>query len=260
VEAAVPRPGETFRDCDVCPEMVVVPAGEFMMGSDNGESDERPVHKVTIHAPFAVGKFEVTFEEWEACVAARGCGTNRSPSDQGWGKGRRPVINVSWNDAKDYVGWLSRKTGKSYRLLTEAEWEYAARGGKGNLRYWWGADASHEYANYGSDACCSGVTQGRDQWVNTAPVGQFPANPFALHDMHGNVWEWVEDCYSGSYSGTPADGSAYTGPCGRRVFRGGSWLSLPRSVRSAVRSWDWVTSGGGRLNDTGFRVARSLAP
>jgi formylglycine-generating enzyme required for sulfatase activity len=165
------------------------PASEA--GRDAAEGPQRPV---TIARPFAVGKYEVTFAEWDACVAAGGC--SHRPGDNRWGRGSRPVINVSWDDITlEYLPWLSRKTGKTYRLLTEAEWEYAARGATSasapSKAYWWGDRASHEYANYGKDQCCDGLKQGRDQWVNTAPVGQFPANPFGLHDMHGNVWEWV---------------------------------------------------------------------
>ena len=272
-----PAPGTVFTDCPDCPEMVVVPAGSFTMGSNPAEiaafekqyssehyRSEGPQRKVSIARPFAVGKFEVTFAEWEACVAGGGCAGNRSPSDESWGKGRRPAINVSWDDAKEYVAWLSRKTGKTYRLLSEAEWEYAARGVTSALtpskRYWWGDQASHEYANYGKDQCCAGHKEGRDQWENTAPVGQFPANPFGLHDMHGNVWEWVEDCWHGSYQGAPTDGSAWTTSCtesDRRVLRGGSWDYYPDDLRAAVR--DWGTAGV-RLRFLGFRVGRTLTP
>ena len=263
---AVPNPGETFRDCPECPEMVVVPAGEFMMGSpatEEGRSgDEGPQRKVTIAKPFAAGKYELTFAEWDACVAAGGC--SRKPGDNGWGRDKRPVINVSWDDAtKEYIPWLTKKSGKTYRLLTEAEWEYVARGGPGaeddgRLRYWWGNDASHEYANYGKDECCDGLAQGKDQWVNTSPVGQFQGNPFGLHDLHGNVWEWVEDCWNDSYNGAPTDGSAWTsGDCSRRVLRGGSWGSGPVNLRSAIRNL-YITVDRG--NGLGFRVGRTLTP
>jgi formylglycine-generating enzyme required for sulfatase activity len=201
------RPGDTFQECAKdCPEMVVIPPGEFWMGSRDGEGDEDgsecPRHKVKIDKPFAVGKFEVTWDEWEACVATRGC-DGRSTSDGGYGKGRRPVIDVSRDEANAYVAWLSRMTGnKPYRLLTEAEWEYAARGVTSadapHPPYPWGDKASHEYANYGKDSTDRGGTggksEGRDEWITTAPVGQFPPNAFGLHDMHGNVWEWVLAC------------------------------------------------------------------
>ena len=243
------RPGDTFRDCPGCPEMVVVPAGRFRMGSTSGYDDERPVHEVTIARPFAVGVYEVTFAEWDACVSDRGCGGYR-PGDDGWGRGKRPVMNVSWNDAQAYVRWLSEKTGKAYRLLSEAEWEYVARAGT-TTNYWWGNDIGRSRANCRG---CGSRWDGRQ----TAPVGSFPTNPFGLHDVHGNVWEWVEDCWNGSYDGAPRDGSAWkSGDCDDRRLRGGSWNDLPRDLRSAYR--DGLTSGG-RVVIFGFRVARSLTP
>ena len=258
------KPGETFRDCDGCPEMVVVPAGSFMMGSpinDLGQdSDEQPQRKVVLAAPFGVGKYEVTFAEWDACVADGGC--KHKPEDAGWGRDRRPVINVSWDDAKNgYLPWLSKKTGKMYRLLTEAEWEYAARGGvesENPLRYSWGDEVNHELANYGSDDCCAGLAEGKDQWVNTAPVGEFEANPYGLFDMHGNVWEWVEDCYKDSYEDAPLDGSAINSPaCVSRITRGASWNDIPVSLRTANRD---VGLPGFRDASFGFRIARTLHP
>ena len=218
-ERARLRPGRAFRDCLDCPEMVVVPAGSLMMGSPPGEegrsSDESPRHRVTIARPFAVGKYEVTFAEWDACVSAGGCGGHR-PGDLDWGRGSRPVINVNWKDAKAYVRWLSDKTGKQYRLMSEAEWEYAARGGT-TTRYSWGDDIGRNRAN------CEGCGSRWDDKL-TAPVGSFPANVFSLHDMHGNVWEWVEDCWNGNYRGAPSDGNAWMdGDCDIRVLRGGSW-------------------------------------
>jgi formylglycine-generating enzyme required for sulfatase activity len=245
------QPGETFKDCPECPEMVVVPAGTFMMGSPASEKgrfkDEGPRHRVTIAAPFAVGKFEVTFAEWDACVVDGGCNGYRA-NDRGWGRGRRPVINVSWTDAKSYASWLSRKTRQRYRLLSESEWEYVARAGT-TTRYPWGNVIGRNKAN--CDGCGS-------QWDDrqTAPVGSFPANEFGLHDVHGNVWEWVEDCWTESYAGAPSDGKASTsGDCGRRVLRGGSWFDRPWSVRSAFRiGFDT----GDRFYDSGFRIARTL--
>ena len=179
------KPRDSFKDCPDCPEMVVVPAGEFMMGSSDGGANVKPPHKVTINARFAVGKFDVTFAEWDACVSARGC--KRKPEDQGWGR-TRPVINVSRDDAtKEYLRWLSRKTGKKYRLLTEAEWEYAARAGS-SAEYTWGNDIGTNRAN------CIGCGS---QWDNkeTAPAGSFAANAFGLHDVHGKVYQWVQVCY-----------------------------------------------------------------
>ena len=224
--ATAMQAGRVFRDCaDGCPEMVVVPAGTFMMGE--GSSQRR----TSIAQPFAVGKFEVTFAEWEACVGGGGCTSNKSPSDQGWGKDRRPVINVSRNDAKEYVSWISRKTGKSYLLLTEAEWEYAARAGT-TTAYSWGEAIGRGNAN--CDGCGS-------QWDNkqTAPVGSFKPNDFGLHDMHGNVLEWCEEAVGSS----------------SRFLRGGSWNYNPYNVRSAYRN---DVQGAGRHNNVGFRVARTL--
>jgi formylglycine-generating enzyme required for sulfatase activity len=190
-------------------------------------------------------------------VKAGGC-TGYNPDDQKWGRDKRPVINVNWFDAKEYVNWLNslptRGKGK-YRLLSEAEWEYAARAGT-TTAYPWGVKASHEFANYGKDECCDGLAQGRDKWVNTSPVGSFPANRFGLYDMHGNVWEWTEDCWNESYKGAPADGRPWTtGGCSRRVLRGGSWLDGPQLLRSANRFW--YNSSNWYVN-YGFRLARTL--
>ena len=260
------RAGDTFQDTltggGKGPEMVVIPAGSFIMGSPSSEegrdNDEGPQRTVQINYQFAVGKYEVTWTEWEACVADGGCnssGPAGAGGDEGYGKGNRPVINVDWNDAQAYVQWLSRKTGAKYRLLSEAEWEYAARAGTSNA-YWWGGSASHEYANYGADRCCSGLASGRDQWEGTSPAGSFPANAFGLYDLHGNVWEWVEDCYAENYSGAPTGGSARTvGNCPKRVLRGGSWNLGPQDLRSANRNWGDPTS---RSDLSGFRVARTL--
>jgi formylglycine-generating enzyme required for sulfatase activity len=260
------RPGGTFRECAKdCPEMVVILPGEFWMGSLDGEglASERPRRKVKFDKPFAVGKFEVTWDDWEACVAMRGC-DGRPTGDANFGKGRRPVINVSWDQAKAYVRWLSRMTGKPYRLLTEAEWEYAARGVTSadapHPPYPWGDKASHEYANYGEDECCRGKVEGHDKWLYTAPVGQFPPNDFGLYDMHGNVFEWVEDPWHDDYRGTPpTDGRVWTegGDESRRVVRGGAFGHDPGKLRSANRSMDAADS---RFNRLGFRVARTLSP
>jgi formylglycine-generating enzyme required for sulfatase activity len=253
------KPGDKFKDCDQCPEMIVVPAGSFMMGSpsnEEGRSDrEGPQHMVTIPRDFAVGRFEVTFNEWGTCVAGGGC-YGYQPNDEGWGRGKRPTINVSWDDAKAYVSWLSRNTGKPYRLLSEAEWEYAARAGT-TTRYSWGNAASHEYANYGVEECCGGLASGSDRWKDeTAPAGSFPSNAFGLHDMHGNVWEWIEDCWNGSYASAPSDGAARKGGyCDRRVLRGGSWSYTSSHLRSANRYYYF---NGFRKISNGFRVARTL--
>ena len=248
------KPKDTFKECAHCPEMTVVPAGSFTMGSPTSEPghsvDENPQHTVTIARPFAVGRFSVTFDEWDACVAEGGC-NGYKPSDEGWGRGRRPVINVSWDDAKAYVAWLSKKTGKPYRLLSGAEYEYATRAGT-QTAYPWGDAIGTNNAN--CHACGS-------QWDarQTAPVGSFPPNRFGLYDMVGNIREWTEDCYHDRYIGAPTDGSAWIegADCTRRVVRSGSWLLAPAFLRSAYRYW---FTPDYRLNYLGFRVARTLAP
>ena len=254
--AATYRVGQTFRDPlqsgGEGPEMVVVPAGAFRMGCVSGQNcqdDESPVHRVTIDAPFAVGVYEVTFTEWDRCVRAGGCGGYR-PDDKGWGRGKRPVIHVSWKDARAYVAWLSGESGARYRLLSEAEWEYVARAGS-ETAYSWGNAIRKTRAN------CWGCGSRWDR-EQTAPVGSFGANAFGLYDVHGNVWERVEDCWNDSYAGAPTDGTAWEqGNCYYRVVRGGSWFNNPRFLRSAYR----IRSTSGYRNVIlGFRVARSLTP
>jgi formylglycine-generating enzyme required for sulfatase activity len=233
--------------------MAVVPAGEFMMGS-HGTPDEQPIRKIKIARPFAVGKFEVTFAEWDACVTASGC--KQKPSDRGWGRGRYPVIGVSWDDAaREYLPWLSRKTGKTYRLLTEAEWEYAARAGT-TTNYSMGHGITPTQANFDDNHIYGGSGNGPFR-QRTIEVGSFQPNAFGLHDMHGNVWERVQDCYRDSYASAPTDGSAVEGPADcHHVLRGGSWASNPKNLRVTNRY------GGGSLVDQigafGFRVARTL--
>jgi formylglycine-generating enzyme required for sulfatase activity len=250
-EAELRRPGREFRDCpDVCPEMVVLPAGEFMMGSPPDEAGqdgtEGPQRKVTIAQPFAVGKFEVTFAEWDACVAADGCLFR--PEDEGWGRGRRPVINVSWYDAKEYAAWLSRKAGKTYRLLSEAEWEFAVRAGT-TTRYAFGDTITTRQAQYSETHLGA---PGK-----TVEVGLFPPNKFGLHDLHGNVAEWVEDAWHPNYHGAPTDGSVRAGGnTSQRVLRGGSWGNYGASyLRSARRDW-FLAMHHSKL--IGFRVSRTL--
>ncbi len=248
--AANLTPGNTFRDCDVCPEMVAIPAGSFMMGSPASEQgrsdDEGPQHQVNIARPFAAGKFEVTFDEWEACVRERGCRGGR-------GRGKRPVFNVSWNDAKQYTKWLSAKTGKPYRLLTEAEWEYVARAGT-TTPFNTGANINPTRANYDAGMSYAGSVIGEFR-KQTAAAGSFQPNAFGLYDVHGNVWEWTEDCWNANYQGAPNDGSARTtGDCGQRVLRGGSWGNHPRDLRSAIRVGDAIA---GHYDDRGLRVART---
>jgi formylglycine-generating enzyme required for sulfatase activity len=247
-----PKPLASFRDCAKdCPEMIVVPAGEFAMGSPAAEkgrsANEGPLHRVTIAKPFAVSKFDVTFADWDACVAAGGC---PQIGDAGFGRGTRPVINVTWNDAQQYVAWLSKITGQPYRLLAEAEWEYAARGGA-TTAYPWGDEAGEGNANCNG---CGGAADNRA----TSPVGSFQPNGFGLYDMAGNVGQWVQDCFHGDYGGAPTDGSAWTsGDCSHRVVRGGSWVDRPQFSRSARRlSFSTVF----RISNLGFRVGRTLAP
>jgi formylglycine-generating enzyme required for sulfatase activity len=246
------NPGDSFRECAKdCPEMIVVPAGDFMMGSPEAEKgrgkDEGPQHVVILARPFAVSKFEVTFADWDACVAVGGC---PQVTDGGMGRGTKPVINVNWNEAQQYVAWFSKMTGQPYRLLSEAEREFAARAGT-TTGYFWGDEIGKGNAN------CNGCGSHWDS-KQTAPVGSFAANALGLHDMHGNVWEWVEDCYHNTYDGAPTDGSAWvSGDCSRRVVRGGSWVNYPRFLRSAYRVWGTAVGRGIGL---GFRVGRTLPP
>jgi formylglycine-generating enzyme required for sulfatase activity len=257
-EARCLRPGDTFRDCPECPDMVVVPAGEFMMGSPEGEGergiDEGPQRKVALAKPFAVSKFEVTFAEWDACVGAGACKHN--PRDQGWGRGKRPVINVSWDDiTKEYLPWLSRKTGQHYRLVTEAEWEYAARAGTTTV-FSTGRTITTDQANFDGNHTYGGGPKGQYR-RKTVDVGSFPPNAFGLNDMHGNVWEWVEDCYKDSYAGAAVDGNAALSVSGcARVLRGGSWNSSPGGdLRSANRRQEPTAT---RNSLFGFRIRRAL--
>lgn len=287
-----------FRDCADCPEMVVIPAGSFTMGSpvsEEGRSEmEGPQRRVQIRS-FAAGKFDVTRGEWAAFASAtkrpvkKGCSwsggatRNRPDPETSWNHlnfpqdDRHPIVCVTWGDAQDYARWLSARTGHQYRLLTEAEWEYAARA-KTDTLFSWGSTASHESANYGAETCCTGLASGRDQWEYTSPVGAFPANAFGLHDMHGNVLQWLQDCFSPSYAGLPIDGSAYeksvelqmsgpfskmtgTSSCSYRMLRGGDWGNPPRMIRSAFRNFGpgpGSTIEEYRSGGVGFRVARSL--
>ncbi len=245
------KPGDAFHECAKdCPEMIVVPAGKFLMGSPETEKDrqdnEGPQHDVSIARAFAVAKFDVTFADWDACVSVGGC---PQLGDSGYGRGTRPVINVSWDEAQKYVTWLSSMAGQPYRLLTEAEWEYAARAGTATP-YYWGDEIGIANAN------CNGCGS---QWdgKETSPVGSFRPNAFGLYDMAGNVWQWVEDCYRDRYDEqTPRDGSAWTaGDCSSRVVRGGSFSYNPQFIRAATRTWG---TPGVHSNFIGFRIARSL--
>ncbi len=248
------KPGETFRECAKdCPEMVVVPAGEFLMGSplsEKGRDDnEGPQHRVRIARPFAASKYEVTFADWDACVSVGGCQREEGRElDAGWGRGARPLIFVDWDEAKAYAAWLSKMTGKSYRLLSEAEFEYAARAGS-TTAFPWGEEIGKGNAN------CKGC---ESQYLKqTEPVGAFPPNAFGLYDMLGNVWQWVEDCYHPSYDGAPTDGSPWTASaCKNPVMRGGAWNTPPQGIRAASRSG--AISPSLVAHSLGFRVGRTL--
>ena len=253
------KPNDVFKECTGCPEMVVVSAGTFTMGSpadeEGRQTDENPQHVVKFARQFAVGLFALTFDEWDACVRDGGCNSWR-PIDQGWGRGRRPVINISWHDAKAYVAWLSKKTARNYRLLTEAEREYVTRAGA-TTPFWWGGSILAGQANYNARYTYgSGVTG--EYRARTMPVDSFEPNRWGLFQVHGNVWEWVEDCYQDNYRGSPSDGlPRILGECSRRVLRGGSWDRKPSYLRSAARL-GWASSV--RDNSFGMRVARTLAP
>ena len=258
--------GEVFQDCDLCPEMVVVPPGSFLMGSPDTEegrdSDEGPQHEVTIGYAFAVGVYEITFDEWDACVQGGGCG-GHEPSDWDWGRGRQPVIDVHWEHAWQYADWLAEQTGEEYRLLSEAEWEYVARAGTRTPRHW--GDTEREQCRYANGWDASALIETGNRWeavgcrdrqIFTAPVGSYEPNGFGLYDVLGNVSEWVDDCANEGYEGAPSDGSAwYTGDCSRRVSRGGNWHHAPNELRSAER-YDYP--GDFRNGSLGFRVARTV--
>ena len=265
------EPGDEFRDCASCPLMVVLPAGRFVMGSPKGEAldelgeqwhhlliDEKPQVEVEIGYPLAVGKYELTFAEWDHCVERGGC--RHEPDDEGFGRDDRPVINVNRLQAQEYLAWVSEETGRTYRLPSEAEWEYAARAGSTAARHW-GEDIAE-----GMAACngCGGRWNGR----STAPVGSFPANRFGLHDMLGNVYEWVSDCYYRGHDVGPTDGSPRLevspywedGTCTVHVRRGGSWALPAWEVRSANRKPINTKGPWGLAGDrhAGFRVVREV--
>ena len=287
------EPGTTFRDCDDCPTMIVVPAGDHSMGTPYSVTQaegvkpkraarERPVHSVTFSHPFAIGKFEVTRRQYATFVEATdhegkgGCkywtgdrfevAGSKGWRDPGYPQADdHPAVCLSWDDARAYVGWLAAKTGKPYRLPSEAEWEYAARATSGTARFWGNAPAAAcRFANVFDE---SGARDGAfptmtphpcdDGFIHTSPVGAFLPNAFGLHDTAGNAWEWTEDCWHKTYAGAPADGRAWTadGRCTQRVVRGGSWISIARYVRSGNRS---KINTGSRIYRNGLRVALSL--
>jgi formylglycine-generating enzyme required for sulfatase activity len=242
------KPGAVFKDCETCPEMVVIPAGSFKMGGKGG-SDEKPVHEVKIGYSFAVGKYEITQAEWKAVMG-------NNPSE--FKGARKPVENVSWEDAKSFIKKLSAQTGKVYRLLSESEWEYMARAGS-TTKYPWGDEIDNSKAKYDSEVVSE---------KSTVPVGSYSANAFGVYDTVGNVEEWVEDCWHKNYKDAPIDGSAWLSPwwsalwstwwgnCETRVLRGGSWFFIPTYISSASRARNSVTVG---LYRFGFRIARTLS-
>ena len=233
----------------------MIPSGRFVMGSPQGEDGhaeyEGPQREVEVESQFAVGVYEVTFEEWEVCVSAGSCG-GLTPEDGGWGRGRHPVINVSWSDALGFLQWLSEETGHRYRFLSEAEWEYVSRAGTAMGRYWGETrQAQCRFANGGdAEAPCP------DGYAGTAPVGAFRPNGFGLYDAMGNVWEWTQDCWNGSHPRTSGDASPVnSGDCSSCVVRGGSAFDGPTALRSASRGSYPAAS---RVSRVGFRVAREL--
>jgi formylglycine-generating enzyme required for sulfatase activity len=239
-----PDPGEVFRDCGDCPEIVVVPPGDFVMGS-NDTPYEKPERTIAIRNPFAIGRHEVTFAEWDQCADAGGC--KFRPEDHGWGRGDHPVINVSWDDAKAYLAWLSQQSGQRYRLPTEAEWEYAARAGT-KTPFWWGRDAGAGRAQ--CDNCASPIIK------QTSPIASYRPNGFGLFDTSGNAAEWVEDCWNDNYRNAPRDASAWTsGDCHMHVLRGGAFTSKAPDVRSSAR---FRYDSDVRYYANGFRVVRDL--
>jgi formylglycine-generating enzyme required for sulfatase activity len=255
------KPKDGFKECDTCPDMIAIPAGTFTMGSPANEpqrsADEGPQQQVTIAKPFAVGRTQVTFEEWFACVAEGGCNAYR-PGDYGWGAGKRPVINVSWADAKAYARWLSEKTGATYRLLSESEREYVTRGCASacpSTPFWFGNEISPTRANYDWRYSYAGSAKAQPP-RRTVPTDVAQPNPFGLLHVHGNVREWVEDCWNPTLAGLPKDGAPrLTGDCSSHVVRGGSWSDEPKDLRAAKRSWEVVSE---RRAEIGFRVAREL--
>ena len=257
----------SMRDCSSCPEMLVIPPGNFIMGSPQSETgradDEGPQHRVEIKEAFALGRFDVTRAEFASFATEthlerdarcdwadpklRGSSIQHGDDE--------PVVCVTWDEATAYAAWLSAKTGQKYRLLSEAEWEYAARAGTSGARPW-GSEPLREHANFGTDACCGSAASGADKWLYTSPVGSFPPNSFGLYDMLGNVWQWTDDC-AGRYRPTSSDASAmHTGDCSRRMLRGGAWFQGADSIRSAARAND---DHSFRAPDIGFRVARDVA-
>ena len=241
VAGVKPAPGAEWKDCAACPPLISLPAGQFTMGSNSSDLSERPAHKVTLATPFAIGKYEVTAGQWNACADARVC-QRVAQADEA------PVRDVSWDDVQQYLKWLGTTSGKPYRLPTEAEWEYAARGGT-TTAFWWGEKLVPGKAN------CKDCGP---PWQVDAPAkaGSFGANPYGLHDMNGSVWEWVSDCWHSSFKDAPADGRTWDAPnCTVRVIRGGSWRE---GAAYMVASTRFKYDASVRNGQNGFRVARNL--
>lgn len=269
------EPGETFSDCRHCPQMVVLPAGEFIMGSPEDEIDRRDnetQRKITFTKPFAMSTTSVTWNQWEACVRDNWCegaaidealrlgreGTP-DPNYKDYGRGTRPAVGMSWYDAQRFVGWLNWKADAddAYSLPSEAQWEYGARAGT-TTTFPWGNELNYDYGNFGKRGKeLGGHAEGRDQWVDeTSPVASFPANKFGLYDMHGNIFEWTQDCFEADLATAPTDGSANTeGNCANRIFRSGTFISNPYMQRSARRGAPYPATVRGR-NYLGFRVVK----
>jgi formylglycine-generating enzyme required for sulfatase activity len=270
-------PGMTFSECRNCPEMIVLPTGKATIGSPPDEPlrrENEPEIEITIERPFAMSRTPVTWDQWEACVRDNRCDgfaveralttlPNGEPNAnfRDYGRGTRPVVGVSWYDAQAFVGWLNAKANEddAYRLPSEAEWEYGARAGT-TTAFPWGRELDHDFGNFGLDGeSLGGKAEGRDVWVDeTSPVASFPPNAFGLYDMHGNIFEWTEDCYEADRAHAPTDGSANKeGNCANRVFRSGTFLSNPYMQRSARRGAPYPSTQRGR-NYLGFRVAKTL--
>jgi len=243
---AVAEESKIFKDCDVCPEMVPITPGKFLMGTEGGDKREAPIHEVTLTKPYALSRTEVTFDHWEACRQAGAC--KRDPDDHKWGKKGMPVVNIDYQDALDYAAWLSEKTGETYRLPNEAEWEFAAKAGT-TTKYWWGDKVGKGNANCRK---CGTPWSGK----GSAPVASFKPNPFGLYDMNGNVWEWVADCWNPNHNGAFSDGRTRTsGNCKVRIIRGGSWYYFPKLSRAAYRFKNDVRVFSYNI---GFRVLKEL--
>ena len=249
------RPKDSFKECDVCPEMVVVPKGAFMMGTPSTEVDrakgEDPLHRVSFAKPFAVGRFTISFDEWDACLADGGCGDIKG-DDKGFGRGRMPVQGINFEAAKSYLAWLSKKVGRTYRLPSESEREYFTRAGT-TTPFWFGNTISPQDANYRAATPYANGPRGDDS-KGPVVVDSYAPNPFGLYQVHGNVWEWTEDCFNKRYTeDTPTDGAPWLeGDCSRRIVRGGTWNWSADESRSGAREDYGVGS------QHSFRVVRTL--